>query len=293
MVENTVLFPITNDYVFTKVFTKNPHLAVELIQIITGKTVSNITINQQEVKNPKIDSLSSRYDLFIVTSQKEMFDIEMQRQNQRNLAKRSRYYLAVNDVDSLKKKDNAGNKLTYNDLPYSNIIFICTFDPFHQKAQRYEAVERLYIYDKGSTIDVTKKAKYQPDYVKIFLNISDDVVIHNIQDERLNDFIHYMKTGAANDTFTKELQIEVEDVNRRDRGALMTRELELIEVKNETKAETTKEIRHIERQDALKEWITSLNNHNIPFDEILKEIHASTRYNDCSNETIKDVYDKA
>lgn len=295
-VEKIPFFPFTNDYVFTKVLTNKPELAEHLIYLVTGKKETVVTINQQEVKNPKISSKASRYDVFIVTSKKEMYDLEMQKKNERNLAKRSRYYLSVNDVDVLKRRDENNEEQTYNDLPYSNIIFFCTFDPFHSKAQKYVAKERLFIYDKGSIMDVTNKGEYHPDYEKTFINISDDVEIYNIEDKDFQNVISYMKISKVSDDFTKQLDSEVVEVNRTDRGALMTRELELIETRlegrQEGRHEGIQEGKQEERDENLKNTIYALKDSGSSFEMTLNFIQKIDSYSNYSNDLIKRIYEQ-
>lgn len=217
----------------------NPDLTEELIFTITGKRVCATTINQQEVRNPSIHSDGTRLplgrlrcDVFMVTDRNAMYDIEMQRRPQRNLALRTRYYLGVNDVSILQKKDkrNEENHIqSYRDLPESNIIFICTFDPFHLKAEVYEARERLFIEDEETMMDLTAEGQYDAKHAKIYLNTSKDVEIHNASEEGLRNLIEYIRTGKTKDSFTEKIQAEVLLINRTDRGALMTYEQELKE----------------------------------------------------------------
>lgn len=69
-----------------------------------------------------------------------IYDAEMQNLNHKSidelgLPKRSRFYQSSMDMDFLKKRVN------YNDLLESEIIFICTFDPFKRGMWRYSFAE--------------------------------------------------------------------------------------------------------------------------------------------------------
>ena len=87
-----------------------------------------------------------------------VFNLEMQTTNKRNLPKRSRYYQGLIDLNTIEKGEN------YKKLKESYVIFICTFDPFHQgKAQ--------YTFENFCQED--KELKLNDGTKKIFFNAKD------------------------------------------------------------------------------------------------------------------------
>ena len=72
-----------------------------------------------------------RLDVFADDGAGTVFDVEMQTVNRGNLPKRSRLYQAHMDVGALKPGDS------FDALPESFIIFLCTFDPFGEGRFRY------------------------------------------------------------------------------------------------------------------------------------------------------------
>ena len=75
---------------------------------------------------------SVRLDVLAVEKNTQRrFNIEMQRLNENDLPKRSRYYHDMLDRDALKTAEN------YNNLPDTIVIFICDFDPFGPERYRY------------------------------------------------------------------------------------------------------------------------------------------------------------
>lgn len=100
---------------------------------------------------------------------------------------RSRFYISLNDADKLKKGD------TFKKLPKEIIIFICTNDPFHRG------------------------------YAKIYLNAKHlkDAEHQNVCEELAN-LLEYVETSVVKDSFTKEVDCQVKNVNKTEGDFLMT-----------------------------------------------------------------------
>ena len=79
----------------------------------------------------------------------------MQKRNEYNIGKRSRYYLSIMDLDQLEKGVN------HNRLKSTFVIFICLFDPFHRQRQKYTferkciEVDDLSLNDESSIVVLT------------------------------------------------------------------------------------------------------------------------------------------
>ncbi|MBR1860245.1 MAG: hypothetical protein IJ796_00050 [Lachnospiraceae bacterium] len=103
------------------------------------------------------------------------------------LPRRSRFYQGAMDVDYL----NKGN--TFKELPESNVLFICTFDPFRQGLSKYTFRERC---------EENRELTLNDGTVKIFFNCKyegDDIA------EDLKKFYAYVETGQVTDTLTKRI----------------------------------------------------------------------------------------
>ena len=212
------IFPFSDDYVFSKVMEENKDICLEVARVCVGDLLGDVDIedmeiNHQQVVDPIKDAKSARLDIYMVNSAKEMIDIEMQTSNERNLPKRSRYYVGVNDVDNF----NKGNK--YNDLPKSIVVFICTFDPFRLGYKKYVAKEHLYVDDR-CTKDVTEASGYDAEYGKIFLNTS-NAKNPNV-DEEIEALLNYIQTHKVTNVLTQKIDTKVHEVNVRERRHLMT-----------------------------------------------------------------------
>ena len=212
------IFPFSDDYVFSKVMEENKDICLEVARVCVGDLLGDVDIedmeiNHQQVVDPIKDAKSARLDIYMVNSAKEMIDIEMQTSNERNLPKRSRYYIGVNDVDNFNKG------IKYNDLPKSIVVFICTFDPFRLGYQKYVAKEHLYVHDR-CTKDVTEASGYDAEYVKIFLNTS-NAKNPNV-DEEIEALLNYIQTHKVTNVLTQKIDTKVHEVNVRERRHLMT-----------------------------------------------------------------------
>lgn len=109
-----------------------------------------------------------------------------------------------------------------------------------------------------------------------------------------------MKTSKVSDDFTKQLDSEVVEVNRTDRGAIMTRELELIETRLEGRQEGRhegiqegrQEGRQEERNAILKNLINRFKTKGQTYDEVYDFVCGMNEFSNYSKETIKRMYEQ-
>lgn len=235
-------FPFTNRFVFNRVLKNDPEIAVQILKLaavgyVTKEELNDLVIIDEANKEVRLDSKTSRLDIYMGNDRLRT-DTEMNSRYVRFLIKRTRYYLSVDDVDSLKKRES------YDKLKKSIIIMILTYDSFGLGKQMYIAEERLF----AGNMDITVESQYDAQYVKIYLNASawDD-------DTELGRFLKYVKTNVASDAFTEEIHHGVEEVNRTDRGDIMTVEDEINELKLEAKIEGREEGRKEGRAEGLAE----------------------------------------
>ncbi len=115
---------LADGFIFYKVMTSDPELCRRLLEILLGKKIRSINFVQGE-KTVDVDcgAKGIRTDVY-VEGEDEVYDIEMQVMDRKNLPFRCRYYRGIMDVDSLEKG------MDFRMLPRSYIIFICMFDPF-------------------------------------------------------------------------------------------------------------------------------------------------------------------
>ena len=122
-----------------------------------------------------------------------VINVEMQTSNKGELPRRARYYQAAADIDTTPKGSE------YKDLKQNYVVFICTFDPFHQGKPIYNF--QNYCINYGVPIPLEDGTE------KIFLNTSakDTTSL----DGELRLFYDYIKGKVAQTAFTKELDSSI------------------------------------------------------------------------------------
>ncbi|MGI5098150.1 Rpn family recombination-promoting nuclease/putative transposase [Treponema socranskii] len=112
---------IADDYMFCAVM-EDAALCKKLLNIVLSDTIGTITELNYQKTFAAGSSKGIRLDVWAGDDRGKLYDIEMQTTDQKNLAKRLRYYQSAIDVGILNKGGD------YNDLPDTFIIFFCTFD---------------------------------------------------------------------------------------------------------------------------------------------------------------------
>lgn len=95
-----------------------------VLEIILGKSIPKVKVHSEHTILYNSNFRSVRLDVYAEDEVRVSYDLEMQNADEKNLAKRSRYYQAEMDVSSLRPGED------FNELRPSCIIYICTFDPF-------------------------------------------------------------------------------------------------------------------------------------------------------------------
>lgn len=101
------------------------------------------------------DVRSVRLDVYVTDNQEIVYNIKMQLSNVDNLAKRTRYYQSMIDLQLINKGE------TFHQLNRSYIIFICPFDLFRRKR---------HIYTFENTCKEDSSILLEDRETKIFLN---------------------------------------------------------------------------------------------------------------------------
>lgn len=115
---------------------EDPETCRLVLELIMGRPVGPVKV---QVEHSVLFSKDFRYVRFDVYASEEtsvFYDMEMQNAHKEELAKRARYHQAEMDATFLKPGQS------FNELPTSYVIFICTYDPFHSGLYRYTYEER-------------------------------------------------------------------------------------------------------------------------------------------------------
>lgn len=170
-----------------------------VLEIIMGQKLPRVRVRAEHAILLNSDFRSVRFDIYADDELFVNYNLEMQNQDNRNIAKRSRYYQAEMDVYSLKPGED------YSDLKPGYVIFICTFDPFGKKRYRYTFEERclecdLALGDETKKIILSTKGENEADVPKQLINFlkyveeSTDDCAARIQDESV-DRLHKRVTA--------------------------------------------------------------------------------------------------
>ena len=186
---------IMNDFLFSTVMRKEEFCKPLLEYILKVKIRKLDYLNQQqEISAPIPDSKSIRLDVYVEDDQGTVYDLEVQTTDKRNLPRRTRFYQSLIDARAIEKGAD------YKTLKKSFVIFICSYDPFHN--------DRM-IYTFRNRCDEEPDVLLDDDAYKIFIYTKGTK--GDISDE-LKEVIHYMDTGIAESDYTKALDAEVESV---------------------------------------------------------------------------------
>ena len=188
----------SDDFMFGIVM-GDDELCRKFLETLLQQPVEKLTTPTKQ-KDIRITSDGKPIRLDIYTQESStgtVYDAEMQQLNRKKveelqLTKRSRYYQSMIDTDMLMQ----GN--SYKELTESNIIFICTFDPFGKGLYKYTFSEKCQEDKRLCLEDGTRK---------IFYNTKSKDP--NIPKE-IKQLFHYINTSQVADELTGEIDKAVQ-----------------------------------------------------------------------------------
>ncbi len=193
----------TDDYLFGKIM-QNRELCKEVLECLLQHPIGELrTPESQREFRCFADGKPIRLDIY-TQDDTAVYDAEMQNLNHQtleelDLPKRSRFYQACMDTDFLEKG------VSYRRLPESQIIFICTFDPFGGNLPIYSLCTKCI---EDDTIKVEDGLK------RYFFNCTYEGT--NLAPE-LRDFYRFLQTGESGNTaLTRRLSHEVSQARRNE-----------------------------------------------------------------------------
>ena len=186
-----------DDFMFGKVM-EDRELCREVLECLLQRPVGELTEvqTQREFKYVS-DGKPIRLDVYSEDSEGTVYDSEMQNLNNKTLEfyqlpLRTRFYQSAIDTDYM----NKGN--SYKKLPESNVVFICTFDPYKKGLSKYTFRERC---EEDSEIVLGDKT------TKVFYNCT---YRGNDLPDDLNSLYEYVETGRADTDLTRRIDSAVE-----------------------------------------------------------------------------------
>lgn len=181
---------LASDFLFCKIM-QDPELCKEMLQRIMGMKLGKVeVINNQKPIDTTFDGKSIRLDIYAEDENGNIYDIEMQCADTKELPQRSRFYQSMIDQDLLDKGQS------YMELRHTVVIFVCKFDLFGCGKGKYS----FHPYE-----DEEKDLQLQDGATRIFLNTKGKVL-----DPLLQHFLDYLERRTIeDDSFIHELESAV------------------------------------------------------------------------------------
>ena len=178
---------LANRFLFYKIFTHYPDMCKKLLELLLHIEIDKIEPPEGE-KSFEIDfdSKGIRLDIYTKTDG-QVFDVELQAVDTKELPQRARYYQSLMDIDNLQRGH------TYSELPDSYVLFICMEDIFG---------EGLPVYAFENTCAEDNSIKLGDGTQKIFFNVKSYAKIQNEEERKFFEFLY---GGKAQTDFTKNL----------------------------------------------------------------------------------------
>lgn len=169
---------LDDDFLFAKVMSDH-EICKRVLEKILNIKIKKLTMpTEQKVIDLILDSKSVRLDIYVKDEFDTIYNVEMQKSKNKNLAKRSRYYQGNIDLDLIQKGED------YNKLCKSFVIFICTFDPFNQ-GRHFYTFENRCLEDISLTLG--------DETTKLFLNTKGNL---KDVDEEMIEFLTYIENST-------------------------------------------------------------------------------------------------
>ena len=188
---------IADDFMFCSVM-QDPALCKKLLTLVLAGTIGTITELKYQTAFEKGSSKGVRLDVWAGDDKGTLYDIEVQTTDQKNLAKRLRYYQSAIDVSTLSKGSD------YNDLPDTFIIFFCPFD--YVKAG-------LPMYTFKTVCTQNAHLQLPDGTTKVILNSK---AADKEKDSELKAFLEYMNGKKSENAFVKELEQRITEIKDND-----------------------------------------------------------------------------
>ena len=128
----------TDDFVFYSVMSRNKDICKKIVELCIDKKVRDIRyLSGQETEKISPSGKGIRMDVYLEDADQTLYNVEMQTSKSAFLGKRTRYYDSVMSIHTLQSGQS------YQALPDTYVIFLCTFDPFgeHRALYRFSSRE--------------------------------------------------------------------------------------------------------------------------------------------------------
>lgn len=182
-----------------KILESEPEIYRQLLELLLHIEIDHLESPQAEkTLQETIEAKSVRFDVY-TKNDKQIFDLEIQTTDTKNLPKRARYYQSIIDMDNLSKGEN------YTKLKDSYVIFLCLDDIFHKG---------LPVYTFENTCREDKKTKLNDRTYKVFFNAAE---CDKLKTKEERDFFRFLKGENAETSLSRSIEEKVEFA-KKERG---------------------------------------------------------------------------
>lgn len=240
---------LEDDFLFSKVMADNEICKRVLEQILNISIEKVVSLYTQRTIDMLLEGKGVRLDVYVNDNKGTVYNVEMQRAKNKDLAKRTRYYQGNIDLDLI----SSGKP--YNDLRKTYIIFICTFDFFN---------DGRHIYTFENICRENQKISLGDETTKIFLNTAgtrDDI------SSDMRDFLTYIENTNEEFAFKSQNRL-LTDIQKKVDAIKSSKETE---VEYMTLLERDRENRELGSILTLN--IIKLYNKGMDRNQIAKELH--------------------
>ena len=240
---------LEDDFLFSKVMADNEICKRVLEQILNISIEKVVYLYTQRTIDMLLEGKGVRLDVYVNDNKGTVYNVEMQRAKNKDLAKRTRYYQGNIYLDLI----SSGKP--YNDLRKTYIIFICTFDFFN---------DGRHIYTFENIFRENQKISLGDETTKIFLNTAgtrDDI------SSDMRDFLTYIENTSEEFAFKSQNRL-LTDIQKKVDAIKSSKETE---VEYMTLLERDRENRELGSILTLN--IIKLYNKGMDRNQIAKELH--------------------
>ena len=255
-----------------------------IIELSLGITIKRIQWKEgQKVVHNMPGKRGIRMDFYVEDDKGQVFNVEMQKRNQGNIPKRTRFYQALIDTPMLKSGERG-----FDNLKPAYIIVICGFDQYGYGKYRYTFENRC-----KEIPDLTMG----DECTKIILNTkgtNDDEV-----EKSLVDFLHYVDHSSEEnvpddcDERLKHLHKKIYEIKSNEQMGVSYMKMEerdrLLVETGEIMGIVSIVRKIMEKEESNDKVASILNNIGIEDQYIEKAIKAVTEYRDKSDQDIAEM----
>jgi len=190
----------TDDFMFCKIMSTHLDLTKKILEMILNIKIRNLVLaEEQKTIDLTSEGRGVRLDVYVEDELNTIFDLEMQTTRMKTPGKRTRYYQGMIDLNTINKGS------LFSALRKCYIVFICMEDPFDKNYPIYTFENRCIEDTELSLGDESKKVFVNPDGISVNM------------DNGMKVFFRYLKTGKAEDAFTKDLDEAVAEARKHEK----------------------------------------------------------------------------